>query len=201
LPNRLRIFISAGPDLEIEREVVGKVIASLPVSIGWTIKYTPTPGHAADPEMAAAAACDFYVLLLGRDITAPMGSELRAAQDAGKQIQAFVKDVPHTPAARVFLRESRVVWKEFQKPGDLGPQLQKGIIDQLLQRPEAYGMTLSDWEALSALSAELDEEVTGRQQGEDSARGGGAGGDAVIVSPERDLPSDGVLIEKPPEEQ
>jgi hypothetical protein len=200
LPNRLSIFISAGPDLEIEREVVGKAIASLPVSMGWTIKYTPTPGHAADPEMAAAVACDFYVLLLGRDITAPMGSELRIARQTGKKVRAFVKDVPHTPAARVFLKYASADWQDFDKPDDLSNLLQKALMEQILQRPEAYGMTLSDWEALSALSEELEEEPSGRQPGEDSPGGGGAGGDAVIVSPERDLPSDGVLIEKPPRE-
>jgi hypothetical protein len=198
LTNRLRIFTSVGPDLEIEREVVGKAIASLPVSIGWTIKYTPTPGHFADPEMAAVAACDFYVLLLGRDVTAPMGSELRIARQADKKIRAFVKDVPHTPAARVFLKHASVHWQEFERPGDLRTLLQKALAEQILQRPEAYGMTLSDWEAISDLLVELDDKASARQQGEDSPGGGGAGGDAVIVSPERDLPSRGVLIEKPP---
>lgn len=197
MANRLRIFISAGPDLEIEREVVGKVIATLPVSIGWTIKYTPTPGHATDPEMAEVANCHFYVLLLGGDITAPMGSELWVARHTGKNIRAFVKDVPHTPAARVFIREARVAWEEFDKPDDLKPLLQKAVVAQILERPEAYGMTVVDWEALSALSADLEEAASTQKKAEASPAGGGAGDDAVIVAPGRDLPSGGVLVEKP----
>lgn len=196
MANRLHIFISAGPDLAIEREVVGKAIAALPDSIGWTIKYTPTPGHPVDPEMAAVAACDFYVLLLGRDITAPMGSELRVAQETAKHIAAFVKDVPHTPAARVFLKDARVAWEEFAKADDLRPMLQKGVVERILQRPEAYGMTVADWQALSAALEQL--EADSRQQKTDgSPPGGGAGDDAVIVAPGRDLPSGGVLVEKP----
>ena len=53
MASRLRIFISAGPDLEIEREVVGKAIATLPVSLGWVIKYTPIRGELSDPASPA----------------------------------------------------------------------------------------------------------------------------------------------------
>jgi hypothetical protein len=197
MADRLRIFISAGPDLETEREVVGKAIATLPVSIGWIIKYTPTHGECADPAMEAVAACDFYALLLGRDVTAPMGSELYVARQTGKRIMAFVGEVPHTPAARVFLRESAQHWTEFQNADDLGPLLQKALMEQILQLPDAYRMTVADWEALSALSAELEEEASRQRNREDAPSGGGAGGDAVIVAPGRDLPSEGVLIEKP----
>jgi hypothetical protein len=195
---RLRIFISVGPDLDAEREVVGKVIAALPVSSGWVIRYTPRHGESADPAMEAVAACDFYALLLGRDVTAPMGSELYVARQNGKRIMAFVRQVPHTPAARVFIRKSPVSWTEFDNAGALGPLLQKALMEQILQRPEAYGMTVADWEALSALSAELEKQASSQHPREDAPRGGGAGGDAVIVAPGRDLPSDGVLVEKPP---
>jgi hypothetical protein len=197
MADRLRIFISVGVDLEAEREAVGKAIAALPVYIGWIVKYTPTHGESADPAMEAVAACDFYALLLGRDVTAPMGSELYVARQSGKRIMAFVREVPHTPAARVFLKESPVQWKEFKDADDLGPLLQRSLVEQILQRPDAYRMTVADWEALSALSAELEQEASRQRKREDAPRGGGAGGDAVIVAPGRDLPSQGVLIEKP----
>jgi hypothetical protein len=57
--SRLSIFVSAGPDLEIEREVVGKAIAALPVSVGWVIKYTPLPGEVPDPSMEPVATRGF----------------------------------------------------------------------------------------------------------------------------------------------
>ena len=197
MADRLRIFISVGPDLEAEREVVGKAIATLPVSVGWIIKYTPIHRESADPAMEAVAACDFYALLLGRDVTAPMGSELYVARQTGKRIMAFVREVPHTPAARFFLRDSPVQWKEFENAHDLGPLLQKAVMEQILQRPDAYRLTVTDWEALTVLSAELEEEASRQRKEEDAPSGGGAGGDAVIVAPGRDLPSEGVLVEKP----
>jgi hypothetical protein len=195
--NHLRIFISAGPDLEAEREVLGKAIASLPISVGWVINYTPIGGRPTDPAMKAVVDCDFYALLLGRDIAAPMGSELYAAQHTGKAVVAIVKDVPRTPAARSFLREAPLEWKEFQQPEDLRPLLQKTLIEQILQRPDAYRISVADWEALSALSAELEEAPSGEEKKEEPPGAGGAGSDAVIVAPGRDLPSGGVLVEKP----
>ena len=197
MASRLRIFISAGPDLETEREVVGKAIASLPVSLGWVIKYTPIHGEPSDPASQAVESCDFYALLLGRDITAPVGSELRVARTTGKRIAAFLKEVPHTPAAQVFLKDSPVQWKEFKDADDLGPLLQRSLVEQILQRPNAYRISVADWEALSALSAELEKEALRQRKPEDAPSGGGAGSDAVIIAPGRDLPSEGVLVEKP----
>jgi hypothetical protein len=136
-------------------------------------------------------------LLLGRDITAPMGSELHVARQGGKRVVAFVREVPHTPAARVFLRDSPLQWTEFENPDDLGPLLQKAVIEQILRRPDAHRMTVGDWEALSVLSVELEKEASRQRKREDAPSAGGAGGDAVIVAPGRDLPSEGVLIEKP----
>ena len=195
MASRLRIFISAGPDLEIEREVVGKAIATLPVSLGWVIKYTPIRGEPSDPASSAVELCDFYALLLGSDITAPVGSELYTAKQTSKTIAAFLKECPRTAAARVFVKQSPVEWKRFSNEENLRSLLQKSIVDQILKRPEAYGMTIADWEALSALAVELTEEAS-KQHEAISPLHGGAGSNAVIVSPLRDLPSGGVPIER-----
>ena len=196
-PSRLRIFISAGPDLETEREVVGKAIASLPVSIGWIIKYTPVRGRRSDPAMEEVAACHFHALLLGADITAPVGSEFYIARQVAKRTLACLKEVPRTPAASVFVKQAPVEWKRFDGEDELRPLLQRAVVDQILERPEAYGVSVADWEKLSALSVQLGEEALEQDKKEVAPRQGGAGGDAVIVAPGRDLPSDGVLIEGP----
>ena len=195
MASRLRIFISAGPDLETEREVVGKAIASLPVSLGWEIKYTPIHGEPSDLAFQAVKSCDFYALLLGRDITAPVGSELHAARKTGKSIAAFLKEVPHTPAAQVFVRQTPVKWRQFQNEEVLRSLLQKAVVDQILGQADSCRITVADWEALSTLSARLDEEVPEEKE-EITPRHGGAGSDAVIISPQRDLPSVGVPIER-----
>jgi len=195
--SRWRIFISAGPDLEGEREVVGKAIASLPVSLGWVIKYTPIHGEPSELAFQAVECCDFYALLLGRDITAPVGSELRVARTTGKRIAAFLKEVPHTPAAQVFVKESPVKWRPFRTEEALRSHFQKTVVEQILQVADASRITVGEWEALSALSARLNEEVLEEKE-ETTPRHGGAGSDAVIISPQRDLPSGGVPIERRP---
>ena len=193
MASRLRIFISAGPDLETEREAVGKAIASLPVSLGWVIKYTPVHGEPSDSTFQAVEACDLYALLLGRDISAPVGSELHVARKTGKRTAAFLKEVPHTPAAQIFVRQSALRWRPFQDEDVLRSLFQKAVADQILAQADSWPITVSDWEALSALSARLDEQSPEEKE-ETTARLRGAGSDAVIISPERDLPSEGVPI-------
>jgi hypothetical protein len=195
MASRWRIFISAGPDLETEREVVGKAIANLPVSLGWVIKYTPIHGDPSDSVLQAVESCDFYALLLGRDITAPVGSELRVARTTGKRTAAFLKEVPHTPAAQVFVKQSPVEWRPFRTEEVLRSLLQKAVVDQILREADSSRLTVADWEALSALSARLNEEVPEETEGT-TPRHGGAGSDAIIISPQRDLPAGGVPIER-----
>jgi hypothetical protein len=194
MASRLKIFISAGPDLDIEREVVGKAIASLPVSLGWVVKYTPIRGEPADPASSAVQSCGLYVLILGSDIAAPVGSELYTARKSGKGVEAFLKEGPRTSAARAFMKEAAIQWKPFGNEVSLRSLLQKSLASRMLKHPEAYRLSIADWEALSALTAEPERETADQRQ-EATTPHGGAGTDAVIVSPERDLPSQAVLIE------
>jgi hypothetical protein len=196
MAHRLRTFISSGPDLLTEREVVGQAIAGLPITLGWVIKYTPERQQPWETIKAAVEACDFYALLLGSDISAPVGSELDVARSAGKRISAFLKGVPRTPAAQVFMKQSPVHWRHFRGVEELVSLIQKAIVDQILELPETYGITVADWEALSTLSHKLGEEAPEQRSG-DTPLHGGAGSNAVIVAPGRDLPSQGVTIEKP----
>jgi hypothetical protein len=194
---RLRIFTSVAPDLRAEREIIGRAIARLPVSLGWVINYTPSADEALSPALDAVAAADFYVILLGSDIRAPMGSEFVVARRTGKRILAYVKNVLHTPAARVFMRDASLNWKHLPAEEELGPLLQRGLVEQILEGAEAYGISPVDWEGLSALLAELTDQEQLEPEKEKHPPGyRGAGKDAVIVSPGSDVPRDGVLIEK-----
>jgi hypothetical protein len=196
--NRLRIFISAVPDLEVEREVIGKAIASLPVSLGWVIKHTPGRAEPLAPALQAVAASHFYMLLLGKDIRAPVGSELHIARQSGKRILAFTKDGPRTPAAHIFIRNASLEWNHFRSDDELRPLVQAALAGQILEGAHAYGISPIDWETLSAFLAESKEREVLEREAEEIAPGyRGAGSDAVILAPSRDLPSDGVLIEKP----
>lgn len=194
---RLRIFTSVAPDLRAEREIIGRAIASLPVSLGWVINSTPSAGERLGPAMDAVAVADFYVILLGTDIRAPMGSEFVVARRTGKTILACVKDVLHTPAARVFMRDVSLAWKHYGAEEELGPFLQMSLIEQILKGAESYGISPLDWETLSALLSELrHREQLKPETGKLPPGYRGAGKDAVIVTPGRDISQDGVLIEQ-----
>ena len=188
--DRLRLFVSAGPDLETEREIIGRAIAKLPVPVGWVIKRTPHRNEPFTPALKEVKDCDFYLLLLGSDIQAPVGWELRAAQQAGKKPLAFLKKVSHTPAARIFLRAAGINWIPFESPQELGPLVQRVLAERILEQAQELSLDLAQLEALSAFlrksSEEKPEEV---EEGEE----GGAGEGGVIFAP-GEPPSEGVPV-------
>jgi hypothetical protein len=198
MASRVRLFVTAAPDLEPEREAIGKAIAQLPVSLGWEIKRTPRRGESLAPVLEAVADCDFYVFLLGTDVTAPVGVEWAAALEADKTPLAFLKDVSHTPAAQAFVRfakRSGVRWTPFGGPQELGVLVQEALGQRILNRAEAYGLSPVEWETLSAF-LEKQRQEEGRVPKEAVQEPQGAGGGGVILAPGRDLPPGGVLIEE-----
>lgn len=195
MADRLRLFVSAGPDLEAEREIIGQAVARLPVSLGWTIKRTPKQGEPLAPALEAVRTCNFYVLLLGTDIRAPVGLELITAQRAGKTTLAFLKEeTARTPAARVFIRDAPVTWVPFHTGQELETLIQKALAQRILERAESYAISPVEWETLSALVEQPSyKEITEQESGEAS----GAAGGGVIIAPGRDLPPGGVLVGEP----
>ncbi len=189
----LRLFVSAGPDLEAEREIIGQAVARLPVSLGWSIKRTPKRGDPLTPALEAVRDCDVFVLLLGTDIRAPVGLELITAQRAGKTVLAFLKEeTPRTPAAMAFVRDARVNWILFRSGQDLEILIQKALARRILERAESYAISPVEWETLSALVEETSYEEAKPEHTEAS----GAAGGGVIIAPGRDLPPEGVMVDE-----
>jgi len=192
MAERLRLFVSAGPDLDAEREIIGQAVARLPVSLGCSIKRTPRRGAPLSPALEAVRDCDIYVLLLGTDIRAPVGLELITARRAGKTVSAFLKEeTSRTPAARAFIRGAGVNWTPFRSGQDLEILIQKALAQRILEQAERYAISPVEWETLSALVEQPGDkkiaEVT-------PAEARGAGGGGVIIAPGRDLPPGGVLV-------
>ncbi|MFN2166442.1 MAG: hypothetical protein ACK2U9_09285, partial [Anaerolineae bacterium] len=100
MPRPIRLFVSASADLEAERDAIGRLVAALPVTLGWEIGRTPLPGSEPDQVTVHVAPydCDLYIFVLGRDITAPAGSEWDEARRVQHPILALLKRVPRTPA-------------------------------------------------------------------------------------------------------
>jgi len=194
MAGRVYLFVSATPDLEPEREIVGQAVARLPVSIGWEIKRTPRRGEPLQPALEAVAACDIYLFLLGQDITAPAGVEWDIARRSGKKPLAFLKDVLHTPAAQVFIREARVTWTHFASDEELMDLVQVALAEHLLERELEYGLSVVEHEALSALLQKREEEEGPLAEVSPiEGRPGGAAGGGVILGPS-DLPPGGVPL-------
>ena len=101
------IYISAATDLRMERDALARMIAELPVTVVWRVFQTPSGTEPLDVE--ALQDADLHVVILGGDLRAPVGLELRQVQRAGRPSVAFLKhDVARTPAGQVFVNEAGV---------------------------------------------------------------------------------------------
>lgn len=190
--HRLRLFVSAAPDLEAEHEAVGQAVAQIPApSLGWIIGRTPRRG---EPQFVAwdyIAAADFFVLLLGRDVRAPVGAELLAAQRADKRVMAYRKDVLHTPAAEAFARAAGVDWIEYSEPWGMARMVQISLVEAIVTHGPARGLPSVERDTLRGF---LDQLRRGELEALPSVEEGGAGGGGVILVPGKDLPPGGVLL-------
>ena len=190
--HRLRLFISGGPDLEAGHEAIGQAVAQIPVpSLGWAIGRTPRQGELQFVAWDDIAAADFYVLVLGRDIWAPVGAELLAARRVDKRVLAYLVDVPRTQAAEAFARDAAVEWVACDAIKQLVQKVQAALVEEILAQGPIRGMLPVELEALRGFLERLRRGESGVPALE---KEGGAGGGGVILVPGKDLPSGGVLV-------
>jgi hypothetical protein len=185
MPSQVRLFVSAGPDLEPARELLGRALAELPINVGWVIKRTP--------DVESVAECHLFLLLLGADIHAPVGLELWWARRTEKPILSYAANVTHTPAGQVFLQENAgLAWQRF---ADL-PSLRRLILPDLgrflLAHAERYGVTLAEVETLRGLEAALAKTVPPAAPRQAT----GASGGGVILAPGKDEPRGARLLDQ-----
>lgn len=147
----VRIFVSCSPNLAVEREIVGQVIATLPISVGWEVHYTPLPGENSNVSFERIAQSDMFLTLLGHDFAAPMGFEWSEALRLNQLPLAYRKNAAHAPSAQMHLRESRVSWRDFQTAPELREMLTQRLAQILLDRGEHFGLHLSEVEGLLVL--------------------------------------------------
>lgn len=191
MSDQVLLYISAAADLEREREILGRAVTELPVTLGWRVVQSPSGDAPVDLE--AVARADVHLLLLGGDIRAPIGQEWLAARRAGHWPVLLLKQrVLRTPAAESFVKyiEERASWQAFQDRAGLRLKVLRLLADHILERAGYYALSPVELAQLQAWRAEL-ETLPSTVDGD--TRGGAAEG-AVILSPERYVPSDGVLI-------
>jgi len=189
--HRLRLFLSAATDLEAEHEAIGQAVAHIPVpSLGWAIGRTPRQGEAQFVAWDDIASADFFVLLLGCDIRAPVGAELWAARRAGKPVLAYRKNVRRTQAAQAFVTHAALEWTAYDAPRQVARLVQIALVEAILSRGPARGLPPVERDTLRGFLEQL-------RHGEletPSLEGKGAGGGGVILVPGKDLPAGGVLV-------
>lgn len=179
------IYISAAPDLMAEREALAQMIAKLPVTLAWHIVQTPPDGELVNT--AALQVASLFILVMGSDIRAPTGTEWHLAQQAQRQVAAFVKrGVPYTPAGQVFVRQAGGAWRPFSDTAHLSRQVQQLIVEHLLFHAIQYALTPTEIAGLEQTLA------SGASPQTDDAKG--AGHSAILISPERYVPGEGVVI-------
>ena len=178
---RLRVYISATADLEAEREVVGEALAKFPAPLPWEIRRTPQRGDQKPEALGGIADSDFYLILLGQDVSAPVGAELEEALSHHLPLLALVKDVPHTPAGQFFRHNSIERWEHFADARGLRLRVTQYLASLMLDQAARYGLSP---EAIAALTDYV-RQSPGKQQDDDAVTGhgepAGAQEAAVIV--------------------
>jgi len=140
----IRVFVSATPDLEPEREVIGEALARFLVPVPWDIGRTARPGEQTPASLNEVRSSDLFLILLGADASAPVGAELLAAQRAGIPMLALVKEGPHTPAGRFFRYNSVDHWEQFSGPQTLRRLVSRWLAERTLDRAVEFGLTTEE---------------------------------------------------------
>jgi hypothetical protein len=194
MADEILLYISAASDLEFERDLLGRAITEIPVTLGWRIEQTPHGEKV--PDLKAVAKADVHLMLLGSDIRAPTGMELLIAQRSRKKPLFFRKSTAvRTPAAQVFLREMErsVKWRTFRDGSNLRHQVLTTLADHILNNAINYSLRPDEYESLQRWREELEK---AEPELVEETRGG-TGESGIIISTERYVPSEGILIKKP----
>jgi len=181
MDTELAIYVSASPEMDPECELVGKMLANLPSSIGWVIKRTPVPPASANPDIGALGASQFYLLLMRTDVMAPVGVELDAAKRARLVTFAY-RDASSmvTPAAAFFVRNAGVAWQQYQTAEEFISSFERSLISRLIAGTPGYGLALPALQELSSRLREMEESTSDAQS--DERRGAGRGGVILPVA-------------------
>jgi hypothetical protein len=178
----IRFFVSSSPDLALERDLVGQVVAELPLMLGWQIDHTPLPGGAVGDSLEHVAQCDLYAVILGQDFSAPMGAELQQALVVGRQPLAYRKRCTLSPSAQDAVRRLDVRWRTFSAPSALRTWFTRDLLRALLEQAVPLGLDLAELERLLGLAQDEADRLEKGHRGERER--GEAGRSGVILGRE-----------------
>jgi hypothetical protein len=176
----IHLYVSISSELVAEREAIGQVVASLPMTLGWQISYTPLSSIGADESSALLGNAelgrrieeyDLYALVLGRDLTAPMGFEVRSALARGKRpkggghfLGAYRKECTRSPSARDAVRTLEVSWQPYSSLAAFVEAFRRDLLRTLLDVGPSLGLVLVDIALLMRRQRKEGEESAGADQ-------------------------------------
>ena len=180
----LHLYVSAAPEMDAECELLGQTLASMARTLRWSIKRTPGPHEYGNPDLPALRDSQFYVILLGSDIVAPIGVEWRAARDFGLTTFAFRHaERIASPAAAFFARASEANWVAYHSPQEFVRRFERDLIATLVAGTPGYGLDLTVIEELVIRQEALEKEEDAPEKREER-RGAGGGGVILSVGPQ-----------------
>ena len=179
----IHLFVSSSPELAPERETIGQIIATMPMTIGWRIGHTPLPGSSRDNSALWVEECDIYALILGQDFSAPMGEELRKAINKEVAPLAFWSRCTPSPSAQNTINHVRLKWRIYAKLDRFQRLFTVDLVRALVKQADKLELATGDLAGLAltlervklegAQEIETDQEETERGSSPtDAGRGG-----------------------------
>jgi len=186
-----QLYISAANDLTNERELIGQIVTEIPVSLGWQISFSSVGKNTGNEESMLAA--DLHLIVYGEDIRAPIGYEWHLSRSTGRTPPILIKEnIPRTIAGRDFLK-SILSYPKLLSYNSLA-EFRKLVITQIgqhiIKHADHFVIKTLEFEEISKFIEDL-EEI------EPSLLDNVTGEDSIILTRERFLPKDGVLIQTP----
>jgi hypothetical protein len=182
MDRQLVLYVSASGEMDAECELLGQMLANAPRSMRWIIKRTPGRGEYANPDLTILQAADFYVILMGMDIVAPMGVEWNVAQQAGIATFAYHKtSVTPSPAAAIFMRDAGIRWERYETAPEFAARIERALLTRLIEGTPGYGLDLADLEELAQRLKSLDKGAEEGSSEHDTEERRGAGSGGVIL--------------------
>jgi hypothetical protein len=172
----LRLFVAATNDLEVQRAVVGRAVAALPVQLGIEIRRSPALLPTLDEVFEKISNVDRVYFLLGNDITAPAGLEWNLAWRLERSLLALRRSRKPTPAALEFARLSPLPWLDFHSDAELHKTIVLDVARLLKHPANRYGITLPELERLERYLHQL-----ARTPIAPGGEPGGAGGGGILL--------------------
>ena len=194
MAEKLRLFVSATNDLEASRAVIGRAVAELPVQIGVEIRRTPVHGAAYDDIFELIANVDRAYFLMGRDITAPAGTEWYLGWKLERSILPLAAVVRRTPAAQEFVRQFPGEWTRFRSRAELARLVTLDLVRILNHPANRYGLTVHDLELLKLHAASIRKHAPDVQGEPGGAEGGGVLLDTAHGDEFSEFDNDEVLV-------